>query len=232
MEVDLGGVVFAAGRPDEFLKGAAFSGISWFRILTKIMQSYEITQAFIRSLELMAPSAQAVESLRAHPVYTIFEKRWQLPVYFQMRRKKIVSERSPTPALGERPSVEAFSSEEATLHKYVALIADLKTLLSSTTTLWNEEISMMLPEPDEIEEELTPQDALENISLAISALIVPMSSTVVLILIERDVSFLKRGQEDSHRSEGKDKQAAANGTASLGIIDSSTSQSLLWNNWK
>ncbi|KAF9037913.1 hypothetical protein BDP27DRAFT_1347946, partial [Rhodocollybia butyracea] len=37
---------------------------------------------------------------------------------------------------------------------------------------------MMLPEPDEIEEELTPQDALENISLAISALIVPMSSTV------------------------------------------------------
>ncbi|KAF9037912.1 hypothetical protein BDP27DRAFT_1525866 [Rhodocollybia butyracea] len=73
MEVDLGGVVFAAGRPDEFLK------------------SYEITQAFIRSLELMAPSAQAVESLRAHPVYTIFEKRWQLPVYFQMRRKKIVS---------------------------------------------------------------------------------------------------------------------------------------------
>ncbi|KAF9062113.1 COG complex component [Rhodocollybia butyracea] len=260
---DLGGVVFAAGRPDEFLK------------------SYEITQAFIRSLELMAPSAQAVESMRVHPVYTIFEKRWQLPVYFQMRWKEIVSKveeaftlpvelsgkitatadslltpqatavwvaltacwsaeiyipqlshrfwrltlqllsryrvwlneviqennfnplntvntgkvseastRSPTPALGERPSFEAFSSEESTLHKYVALIADLKTLLSSTMTLWNEEISMMLPEPDESEEnteEPTPQDALENISLAISALIVPMSSTIVLILTERCV---------------------------------------------
>lgn len=33
---------------------------------------------------------QAVESMRAHPVYAMFEKRWQLPVYFQMRWKEIV----------------------------------------------------------------------------------------------------------------------------------------------
>ncbi|KAF7304563.1 Conserved oligomeric Golgi complex subunit 2-like [Mycena chlorophos] len=48
---ELGLVVFAAGRPNEFRK------------------HYEITQAFIRSLEFLAPSAQAVEAMRAHHVY-------------------------------------------------------------------------------------------------------------------------------------------------------------------
>ena len=28
--------------------------------------------------------------MRTHPVYTAFEQRWQLPVYFQMRWKEIV----------------------------------------------------------------------------------------------------------------------------------------------
>ena len=28
--------------------------------------------------------------MRAHPVYSAFEQRWQLPVYFQMRWKEIV----------------------------------------------------------------------------------------------------------------------------------------------
>ncbi|KAJ2918521.1 hypothetical protein MD484_g1842, partial [Candolleomyces efflorescens] len=69
---EIGGIVFAAGRPDEFRK------------------HYETTQAFLRSIELLAPSLQAVVSFRSHESYTIFEKRWQLPVYFQLRWKEIV----------------------------------------------------------------------------------------------------------------------------------------------
>ncbi|KAJ6625598.1 oligomeric golgi complex component, COG2-domain-containing protein [Mycena sp. CBHHK59/15] len=69
---ELGAVVFAAGRPNEFRK------------------HYETTQAFIRSLEFLAPSAHSIEAMRAHPVYSAFERRWQLPVYFQMRWKEIV----------------------------------------------------------------------------------------------------------------------------------------------
>ena len=34
---------------------------------------------------------QAIQSMRAHPVYTAFERRWQLPVYFQLRWKEIVT---------------------------------------------------------------------------------------------------------------------------------------------
>lgn len=33
----------------------------------------------------------SVEAMRAHPIYISFEKRWQLPVYFQLRWKEIVT---------------------------------------------------------------------------------------------------------------------------------------------
>lgn len=33
----------------------------------------------------------SVEAMRAHPIYIAFEKRWQLPVYFQLRWKEIVT---------------------------------------------------------------------------------------------------------------------------------------------
>ncbi len=34
---------------------------------------------------------QSVEAMRTHIVYTSFDRRWQLPVYFQMRWKEIVT---------------------------------------------------------------------------------------------------------------------------------------------
>ncbi|KAH9948954.1 COG complex component [Amylocystis lapponica] len=70
---ELGSVVFAAGKPDEFRR------------------HHETTQAFIRSLEFLAPSGHSIEVMRSHLVYTAFERRWQLPVYFQLRFKEIVS---------------------------------------------------------------------------------------------------------------------------------------------
>ncbi|EPT04594.1 hypothetical protein FOMPIDRAFT_1140249 [Fomitopsis schrenkii] len=70
---ELGSVVFAAGKPDDFRK------------------HHETTQAFIRALEFLAPSVHAIETMRAHPVHVQFERRWQLPVYFQLRWKEIVS---------------------------------------------------------------------------------------------------------------------------------------------
>ncbi|KAK0461470.1 hypothetical protein IW261DRAFT_1632659 [Armillaria novae-zelandiae] len=70
---ELGGIIFSAGKPDVFRK------------------NHEITQAFVRSLEFLAPSVHSVECMRAHSIYSAFERRWQLPVYFQMRWKEIVT---------------------------------------------------------------------------------------------------------------------------------------------
>ncbi|KAG9087523.1 hypothetical protein FRC06_002496 [Ceratobasidium sp. 370] len=68
---ELGSVVFAVGRPDEF------------------RQNYTTTQHLISALEALAPQASVV-ALRAHPLTTTFSRRWQLPVYFQLRWKDIV----------------------------------------------------------------------------------------------------------------------------------------------
>ncbi|KAH9858848.1 COG complex component [Lenzites betulinus] len=70
---ELGNVIFAAGSPDDFRK------------------HHETTQAFIRALEFLAPSVRSVEAMRKHIVFASFERRWQLPVYFQLRWKEIVS---------------------------------------------------------------------------------------------------------------------------------------------
>ncbi|KAJ1304471.1 hypothetical protein OPQ81_005618 [Rhizoctonia solani] len=68
---ELGATVFAVGRPDEF------------------RQNYTTTQHLISALEALASRA-SVPALRAHPLTATFSRRWQLPVYFQLRWKDIV----------------------------------------------------------------------------------------------------------------------------------------------
>lgn len=55
------------------------------------LKHHETTQAFIRALEFLAPSVESIEAMRKHIVFTSFERRWQLPVYFQLRWKEIVA---------------------------------------------------------------------------------------------------------------------------------------------
>ncbi|KAG2146390.1 oligomeric golgi complex component, COG2-domain-containing protein [Suillus bovinus] len=69
---ELGTVIFAPGNPNEFRK------------------HHSTTQAFIRSLEFLAPSTHSVQNMRSHPVFTAFQRRWQLDVYFQLRWKEVV----------------------------------------------------------------------------------------------------------------------------------------------
>ncbi|THU95639.1 COG complex component [Dendrothele bispora CBS 962.96] len=257
---DLGGIVFAAGRPNEFRK------------------NHEITQAFIRSLENLAPSGHAVEAMRSHPVYISFEKRWQLPVYFQMRWKEIVGKveetlaspqvelcskiekdnfvttqgsaiwvaisacwsaeiympelshrfwrlmlqllsryqtwingvlgstdstasaalggdkasssvtRSSTPApTSEATSAENYAADDALLRQYAAVLVDVKVMQKSVLTLWDEEISIVLPEAAESvgNDEPNPRGALQSALLPLSSLTVPMSSNIVSILTKR-----------------------------------------------
>ncbi|KAH6914040.1 oligomeric golgi complex component, COG2-domain-containing protein [Coprinopsis sp. MPI-PUGE-AT-0042] len=86
---EIGGLVFSAGRPDEFRKVRVVLSADPQNV-TVLFQHYETTQAFIRSLELLAPSGGAIEALRSHESFQTFERRWQLPVYFQLRWKEII----------------------------------------------------------------------------------------------------------------------------------------------
>ncbi|GAA5853661.1 hypothetical protein JCM5353_001396 [Sporobolomyces roseus] len=70
---ELGTVIFAAGRPSVF------------------HQNYLLTTAFLSRIESLCPTISHLESLRSHPPYQALLKRFQLPVYFQLRFKESVS---------------------------------------------------------------------------------------------------------------------------------------------
>ena len=60
--------------------------------------------SFIYRFESYFPSLQKVYDFRESQVYTNFLSRWNLPVYFQFRFKKIVSEISETMKNGQEIS--------------------------------------------------------------------------------------------------------------------------------
>ncbi|KAJ6499941.1 COG complex component [Mycena vitilis] len=248
---ELGPVVFAAGRPNEFRK------------------HYETTHAFIRSLEFLAPSAHSVEVMRSHHVYSAFERRWQLPVYFQMRWKEIVGKvedalstprvelssttdrhsfattqatavwvaisacwsaevfiselshrfwrltlqllsryktwlsnslvpddknipttekvstsatRSATPV--DAPFAESVAADDSILRQYATIILDVRSMHINVLALWQEEISMMLPDAA-AEERVNAEDTLRQSLGTLTSTTLPMSSHTVAILTKR-----------------------------------------------
>ncbi|KAM0752493.1 COG complex component [Meredithblackwellia eburnea MCA 4105] len=70
--IELGGTIYAAGRPAVF------------------HQNYTLTSIFISRIESLASSIPHLNTLRSHSSYVNFLKRFQLPVYFQLRFKEIV----------------------------------------------------------------------------------------------------------------------------------------------
>ncbi|SCZ93005.1 BZ3501_MvSof-1269-A2-R1_Chr1-1g00545 [Microbotryum saponariae] len=70
---ELGNVIFAAGRPSVF------------------HQNYVLTSAFISRIEGYCSSIPHLSALRTSPTYVDFLRRFQLPVYFQLRFKEIVT---------------------------------------------------------------------------------------------------------------------------------------------
>lgn len=46
------------------------------------LQNREITEPLTRALESSVPSVQSIETISAHPVYTAFQKQWQIHAYF------------------------------------------------------------------------------------------------------------------------------------------------------
>jgi hypothetical protein len=69
----LGGQLFFAGRPDIFHR------------------NYTISMEFLATFDSLAPSLRARNALHQHASYVNFRKRWQLPVYFQIRLRDSIT---------------------------------------------------------------------------------------------------------------------------------------------
>ncbi|CDH54964.1 conserved oligomeric golgi complex subunit 2 [Lichtheimia corymbifera JMRC:FSU:9682] len=67
-----GSSIYAPGQTDAFHK------------------SYTASISFVSSIENICTSRKSLICLRSHPRYSEFMKRWQLPVYFQLRFREIV----------------------------------------------------------------------------------------------------------------------------------------------
>ncbi|CDS10439.1 hypothetical protein LRAMOSA03115 [Lichtheimia ramosa] len=67
-----GSSIYAPGQTDAFHK------------------SYTASISFVSSIENLCTSRKSLICLRSHPRYSEFMKRWQLPVYFQLRFREIV----------------------------------------------------------------------------------------------------------------------------------------------
>jgi hypothetical protein len=62
--------------------------------------------------------------MRSHSVYTAFERRWQLPVYFQLRWKEIVSKLEDALAVTSiEPSTGKGTYVEISLHTRMLMLS-------------------------------------------------------------------------------------------------------------
>ncbi|KNZ72797.1 Conserved oligomeric Golgi complex subunit 2 [Termitomyces sp. J132] len=116
---ELGGIIFASGRPNEFRK------------------HYELSQAFIRSLEYLAPSVHSIRTMRAHPIYIAFEQRWQLPVYFQMRWKEIVGSLEESLSVAR---IEPMTSQGCLIDTMAFATSQANAVWVAITACWSAEV--------------------------------------------------------------------------------------------
>jgi hypothetical protein len=53
-------------------------------------QNYSLTSLLLSRIENLAGSIPQLLAFRAHPSHEAFQRKWQLPVYFQLRFKEVV----------------------------------------------------------------------------------------------------------------------------------------------
>lgn len=98
---ELGGLIFAAGRAGVFHQVCFSLFLSFFKSTDygNQQKNYLVTRHFLSRLTLLSPT------LPTTPLYKSFLSKFQLPVYFQMRFREIVSNtekvlEGPTSSIG------------------------------------------------------------------------------------------------------------------------------------
>ena len=81
------------------------------------------------------PSARASRAMATHPTFLAFERCWQLPVYFQLRWKDIVT------FLEESLSMNKLEPESS-LKKGLFSMSSSAAVWSAMTTCWDQNVSV------------------------------------------------------------------------------------------
>ncbi|KAF9268919.1 COG complex component [Marasmius fiardii PR-910] len=101
--------------------------------------------------------------------------------------EKIAASRSSTPVpITESTPDENLAADDATLRRCTAVITDIKVMQKSITKLWNEEISMMLPDVHDGDDDgISAEVALQKAVGSLAGLVTPLSRTIVSVLSRR-----------------------------------------------
>lgn len=121
---DLGGQIFFVGRTDVFHR------------------NYSLFHRFISSFLSLAPSARAYQSLLQHPSYVAFRRRWQLPVYFQMRFREVVGKLEMSLREGRSSYTSASHSSEEITWSHSPLLRAPAAVLSAFAFPWREGVHL------------------------------------------------------------------------------------------
>ncbi|PWY99683.1 COG2-domain-containing protein [Testicularia cyperi] len=108
---DVGSTIFFVGRTETFYK------------------NFTNTNLFLQRLASLAPSPKSEMALREHPSWMAFKRRWQLPVYFQMRFREVIS-RLEDAYLNGRVFESAKDSDTNHMKATISTLEAIRTLWS------------------------------------------------------------------------------------------------------
>ncbi|RIA87792.1 oligomeric golgi complex component, COG2-domain-containing protein [Glomus cerebriforme] len=100
-------------------------------------KNYSISMNFVSSIESLCYSKKSLLYLRNHSTYVEFMKRWQLPVYFQLRFKEISNQIEETLNTGLDVSID--SSNDTQYPTSLKLPAS-KFIILAIERCWSEEV--------------------------------------------------------------------------------------------
>lgn len=105
-------------------------------------ENFTITMDFLEKLEATAPDAKALRYLRSHPSYGEFMRRWQAPVYFQIRFTAISSafEDQVGPVTPETITACLDSPETLDVSDGRLLLPISRALMEAVSTSWADNV--------------------------------------------------------------------------------------------
>ena len=102
----MGNTIFFVGQTDTFYS------------------NFTLTNAFLQRFLALAPTPESKRAMQEHPNWMAFKRRWQLPVYFQMRFREVVTQLEAALAEGRARSGECMRATSATLQAVEKLWSD------------------------------------------------------------------------------------------------------------
>lgn len=193
---DLGGQIFFVGRTEVFHR------------------NYTLFHQFVSSFLSLAPSTRARSALLQHPSYVAFRRRWQLPVYFQMRFREVVGKLEVVLREGRSAYTSSSHSPEEVVWSQSPLLRAPAAVLSAFFAPWRSGVHL-------------PELAAREWKLSLQVLS-RFESWLDSELAQEQISAHSKRAEALRKQGGHSRAASGDGSAIRGSLDGVARVSLVF----